>query len=74
MKPQNGLTRRQFNLSLAALGGAALLPRRVLAAGATAAKTKVILVRDAAVLDEKGKPKQDVVLKMLDDAVAALTG
>jgi hypothetical protein len=74
MKPNNGLTRRQFNLSIGALGGAALLPRRVLAAGATAGKTKVILVRDATVLDEKGKPKQTVVLKMLDDAVAALTG
>ena len=74
MKPNDGLTRRQFNLSIGALGGAALLPRRVLAAGATAGKTKVILVRDATVLDEKGKSKQTVVLKMLDDAVAALTG
>jgi hypothetical protein len=46
----------------------------VLAAGAAAGKTKVLLVRDAAVLDDKGKPKPDVVLKMLDDAVAALTG
>ena len=74
MKPDNGLTRRQFTLSMTALGGAALLPGRVLAAGVAAGKTKVILVRDATVIDEKGKPKQDVVLKMLDDAVAALTG
>ncbi|HEY3352167.1 MAG TPA: hypothetical protein VGQ83_02885 [Polyangia bacterium] len=73
-----GLTRRQFNLSLAALGGAALLPGGVLAAreakAAAPARTKVVLVRDATVLDGKGKPKQDVVLKMLDAAVAALTG
>jgi hypothetical protein len=74
MKAKNGLTRRQFSLAVTALGGAAFLPRQVFAAGATAGKTKVILVRDASVLDERGKPRQDVVLKMLDDAVAALTG
>jgi hypothetical protein len=74
MKPNNGLTRRQFTLSMTALGGTALLPRRTLAAGVAAGKTKVILVRDVNVMDEKGKPKQDVVLKMIDDAVAALTG
>jgi citrate lyase gamma subunit len=74
MSEKNGPSRRQFALTLTALGGAALLPRRVLAAGAAAGKTKVILVRDAAVLDDKGKPKPEVVLKMLDDAVAALTG
>jgi len=34
----------------------------------------VVLVRDAAVLDEKGRPKKEVILRMLDDAVAALTG
>jgi len=78
MKSNHKLTRRQFNLSLAALGGAAFLPGRALAAGAAKvagpAKTKVVLVRDEAVLDEKGTPKKDVVLKMLDAAVAALTG
>lgn len=78
MSSKHELTRREFNLSLAALGGAALLPGRVRAAeapkGATPAKTKVILIRDATVLDEKGKPKPDVLLKMMDTAVAALTG
>jgi hypothetical protein len=69
---KSGLSRRQFNLSLVAAGGVALLPRRTVAAAP--AKTKVILVRDAGVLDDKGKPKQDVVAKMLDDAVGALTG
>jgi hypothetical protein len=72
MSSKDGLTRRQFNLALAALGGASLLPGRGLAAGH--GKTKVILVRDATVLDERSQPKKDVVLKMLDDAVAALTG
>ena len=72
MSSKNRVTRRQFNLSLAALGGASLLPGGVLAEGRP--RTKVVLVRDATVLDEKGKPRTDVVLKMLDDAVAALTG
>jgi hypothetical protein len=71
MSSKNTVTRRQFHLTLAALGGASLLPRGARAAGS---KTKVILVRDAAVLDDKGSPKNDVVLKMLDQAVAALTG
>ncbi len=74
MNWKNGMTRRQFSLSLAALGGAALLPWRGFAEWAAPAKTKVVLIRDAAVLDEQGKSKTDVVLKMLDDAVAALTG
>jgi hypothetical protein len=78
MSSKNKMTRREFNFSMAALGGAALLPGWALAAdvakGAASAKTRVILVRDATVLDERGKPKKDVVLKMLDDAVAALTG
>jgi hypothetical protein len=44
-------------------------------AGPTApAKTKVILVRDANVIDDKGKPKPAVVLSMLDAALGALTG
>jgi hypothetical protein len=74
MSSTNEVTRRQFNLSLAALGGALLLPGGASAAKPAPTKTKVVLVRDAAVLDEKGKPKKDVILKMLDDAVAALTG
>ncbi|MGC4121286.1 MAG: DUF362 domain-containing protein [Myxococcales bacterium] len=84
MSTKKGLTRRQFNLSMAAVGGAALLPAGAFGGEpakaepappvASAAKTKVVLVRDQAVLDEKGQPKKDVVLKMLDDAVAALTG
>jgi hypothetical protein len=78
MNAKTSMTRRQFNLAIAAVGGAAMIPGRVLAAQAAEAagtgKTKVILVRDATVLDEKGQPRKDVVLKMLDDAVAALTG
>lgn len=78
MSSRKGLTRRQFNLSMAALGGAALLPGRAVTAeaakGAAPARVKVILVRDQNVLDEKGRAKQEVVQRMLDDAVAALTG
>jgi len=74
MNAKRELTRRQFHLTMGALGGALLLPSRTLAAGAGPAKTKVVLVRDAAVLDGKGRRKQEVILRMLDDAVAALTG
>lgn len=85
MSSKKGLTRRQFNLSVATLAGAALLPGRVVGAepakpkpqaapAAMPAKTKVVLIRDQAVLDDKGQARKDVALKMLDDAVAALTG
>ena len=61
MNSKKGLTRRQFNLSMAALGGAALLPGRMLdafaAKGANPAKTRVILVRDQVALDENGKTR-----------------
>ena len=71
MSKPNEMTRRQFTVSFAALGGTVLVHR--LAAGA-GPKSKVVLVRDATVLDEKGLARPDVVRKMLDDAVAALTG
>jgi hypothetical protein len=76
MTKPNGMTRRQFTVSLGALGGAVLLRRAEAGAAAVPAspKSKVVLVRDATVLDEKGLAKPDVVRKMLDDAVAALTG
>jgi hypothetical protein len=78
MNSKKGLTRRQFNLSMAALGGAALFPGGMLdavaAEAATPAKTRVILVRDQMALDENGKARKDTVLKMLDDAVGSLTG
>lgn len=74
MSSRKKVTRRQFSGWLAALGGATLLPGRIFPAEAALAKTKVVLVRDAAVLDEEGAPKKDVILKMLDDAAASLTG
>jgi hypothetical protein len=73
MKRKGDFTRREF-ISLAALGGAAMLPWRASAAQAASFRTRVALVRDPAVLDDKGAPRRDVVLKMLDDAVASLTG
>jgi hypothetical protein len=74
MKTSSSMTRRQFGLSLAALGGLSLFSRRLLAGRAPSPKTKAILVRDANVLDDKGKPKPAVILSMLDAAVGALTG
>jgi hypothetical protein len=74
MKAKKSLTRRQFGFSLATIGGLSLLPRRLWAGGAPSSKAKVVLVRDANVLDEKGKPKREVVQTMLDAAVSALTG
>lgn len=78
MNSKKGLTRRQFNLSMVALGGAALFPGRmhdaIAAEAATPAKTRVILVRDQMALDENGKARKDIVLKMLDAAVGSLTG
>jgi len=73
MRP-SGITRREFHVSLAAVGGSLLLssPRRLWAA--PAAKTRVVLVRNADVLDAAGKPKGAVLDQMLGDALVALTG
>lgn len=75
MKRQ-GMTRREFirTTSVAAVGSSLILgaPTRVLAEGGK--KSKVVLVRDAGVLDENVKPKADVILRMLDQGVCELTG
>jgi hypothetical protein len=85
MRKKNPITRREFikRSSLAAVGGAVFLtraedarakiPKASLATG-TAEKTKVVLVRNKDVLDEKGRPKDEVVQEMLDAAVNELTG
>jgi hypothetical protein len=85
MRKKNPITRREFikRSPLAAVSGAVFLTRpewaRVTAEGMTrgagaAEKTKVVLVRNKDVLDEKGKPNYEVVLEMLDAAVNELTG
>jgi hypothetical protein len=70
---RSGITRREFAASLATVGGALLLdPRRLWAA--PAAKAKVVLVRDANVLDADGKPKDAVLEQMMAQALTTLTG
>jgi len=70
------LTRRDFikKTSLAAIGSGIFLGKTVPLTGEEAKKAKVILVRNADVLDENGKPREEVVLEMLDTAVKTLTG
>jgi hypothetical protein len=73
--PKN-ITRRDFikQTSLAAVGSTLLLGKTGLVYSQDAKKVRVILVRDNGVLDEKGRPKYEVVLDMLDRAVTTLTG
>lgn len=75
------LTRRQFikHTSLATIGGSILLSSDDLlfATAETSTprtETDVVLVRNPEVLDKRGKPRNEIVLKMLDAAVSRLTG
>jgi hypothetical protein len=70
------ITRRDFmkNSTLAVIGSTLFPPKRGLVFDDESTRAKVILVRDEDVLDSEGKPKYEVVLGMLDKAVAALTG
>ncbi len=85
MRKKKLITRREFikRSSLAAVGGAVFMTQpewaRIKAENASkplgpAEKVKVVLIRNKDVLDEKGRPKSDVVLEMLDTAVKELTG
>ena len=85
MRKKKPITRREFikRSSLAAVGGAFFFTRPELAklkaegiveATGAADKTKVVLVRNKDVLDEKGRPKYEVVQEMLDAAMKELTG
>ena len=71
---EHGITRREFGVSLATVGGALLAsgPGRLWAAPAP--KAKVVLVRNADVLDAQGKPKEAVLEQMMAQALTALTG
>lgn len=73
-------TRRQFikQTSIATIGGSLLLGSHgsVFSETKTAARsrlTDVVLVRNKEVLDNKGRPRNDIVLEMLDVAVSRLT-
>ena len=71
---EHGITRREFGVSLATAGGALLFggPGRLLAA--PGGKSKVVLVRNADVIDADGKPKEAVLEQMMAQALTALTG
>lgn len=71
-----GMTRRQFirYASRAVLGSSLILGTPGIVRAQSRIKSKVILIRDADVLDGSGNPRQEIVLKMLDEAVVALTG
>ncbi len=77
MSKQEGISRREFiqQTSLAAVGTAFALgaPGGGLLAEEQK-KSRVVLIRDKDVIDPAGKPRDEVVCKMLDSAVAALTG
>lgn len=72
---RRSISRRDFLkvASMAPLAGA-VLPGLDAAPPAAPDKVRVVLVRDADALDASGTPNAEVVQRMLDDAVRALTG
>lgn len=68
----SGLTRRDFlrRSAGATLAGAMAAP--LLAQEAAAPRSRVVLVRDPAVVDEAGNVNAEIIARMLDDAVKAL--
>ena len=70
------ITRRQFiqDAALAALGSSLVLGAPGSLRAQSQKKSRVILVRDKDVLDSNGQPREEIILRMLDDALAALTG
>ena len=74
---RKALTRRDF-LKVASIGPlAGTLVPGFLGAGpaqAAGARSKVVLIRDAAALDAAGNPDPSVIQRMLDDAVCELLG
>jgi len=73
-EPKTGITRRDFmrGAASAALASAVGFPLASEAEGA--AKSRVVLIRDAGVLDARGKINASVLGRMLDQAVAKLLG
>lgn len=73
---KKGITRRKFiqSTALATLGSSLLFggPGKLWAESRK--KSRVILVRNKDVMDSNGNPREDIVLKMLDEALTALTG
>jgi len=73
---RKGITRRDFLVSSAGitLAGTVGLPASAQEEAVENRRAKVILVRDADVVDANGKTNAEVIQRMLDDAVAALVG
>jgi hypothetical protein len=69
------ITRRDFlRVASAAPLAGALVPALKSMPGKAEEKVRVVLVRDANVLDASGAPNAEVVQRMLDEAVGVLTG
>jgi len=80
MKKGRSISRRQFlvgaslGASAVALGTRLKLSGQETGAPVQSAKSRVVLVRDFAVLDESGNPQAEVVQAMMDAGIKALTG
>ncbi len=76
MKTAKPIKRRDFirHTSIALTGAALALSGRFSLPGRQEQKSRVVLIRDQRVLDDAGKPIQEVVLEMLDAGLLALTG
>ena len=68
------ITRRDFIRGTACAALAASLGVRAEAQDPAAAKTRVVLMRDAEALNAQMQPNAEVIQRMLDDAVCALFG
>ncbi|MEW6368836.1 MAG: DUF362 domain-containing protein [Acidobacteriota bacterium] len=73
---ENTISRRDFlkGGAAAAIAGAAVLAVPEDSRPGTTANTKVVLVRNRDVLDERGRVREEVAQLMLDQAVTTLTG
>ncbi len=74
MKLPSPLSRRGFLHATAMAAIAGTIEGRALGRGAPQSRTRVVLIRDRSVLDGSGRVRGDVVQRMLDTAVTALTG
>jgi len=76
MSNRKVITRRDFikKTSAAAIGRSLFLAHTDSLLSQDEKKSKVVLVRNLDVLDDNGKPREEVVLEMLDAAVKDLTG
>ncbi len=73
---RKSISRRDFLKTAAVLplAGAVIPAAHGAARPRAEEKTRVVLVRDAELLDASGKPRAEAVQRMLDDAVRALAG